>query len=476
LRKLHLLPSEPCDDADYLRRIYLDLIGTLPTRDEARAFLADIRVDKRGRLVESLFSRPEFAEYWALKWSDVLHVDRQVLGHKAAHGYYRWIRDSLAANKPLDQVARELLTAEGPLDESGPASFYKVVSKPGEAASALSQVLLGVRIACAECHHHPYDRWSQADYYGMQAFFTPLSVKTASRQELLQANGNASTKHPRTGEVIWARALDVAETGAAHTGDQRALLAAWMTSPENPWFARNLANRVWAHLLGRGLVEPVDDIRTTNPPTNPELLDALAHELVEHHYDLRHLIRTITASRVYQLSARPNSTNERDAQNYSRARLKRLDAEVLLDMVCQTTGVPEKFPGVPSGTRAIQLWDNKVRHYFLRVFGRPERASACECERTHEASVAQVLHLLNSPEIHDKLRHEAGTVGQLERQFRDDDSLVDELYLQFFSRFPTREERTVARAHLRRAGDQRRQGAEDLAWSLMNSLEFVFNH
>jgi hypothetical protein len=427
-------------------------------------------------LIEELLQRPEFADYWALKWSDLLRVDRQALGHKNAYRYYRWLRDSFAANKPLDTLARELLTAEGPLAESGPTSFYKVVTKPGEAASTLSQVLLGVRIACAECHHHPFDRWSQTDYYGMLAFFAPVSVRGTPRGEVVQSSGDPVTKHPRSGETVTAHALGVPQPATSPMGDRRLVLADWMTAPDNPYFARNLANRTWAHFLGRGLVEPVDDVRSTNPPTNPELLDALAKHLVESKFDLRQLIRTITASRTYQLASKPNATNERDEQNYSRALLKRLPAEVLLDMVCQTTGVPEKFGGIPAGTRAVQLWDSKAEHYFLKLFGRPVRVSACECERGGEPSVAQVLHLLNSAEIHAKLEHDGGAVARLVKEKPDDAALVEELYLTFVSRPPTENERTVAVTYLKQRGERRRQAAEDLAWALLNSLEFVFDH
>jgi hypothetical protein len=476
LKKLNILPSELCDDADFLRRVYLDVIGTLPTSAEARRFLADRRPDRRGRLVDELLQRPEFADYWALKWSDLLRVDGQALGHKRAYAYYRWIRDSLAANKPLDRFARELLTADGPLQESGPANFYKVMTRPGDTASTVSQVFLGVRIACAECHHHPFDRWSTTDYYGMQAFFTPVGFRNSLRGEALLASGIAQTNNPRTGEKINAHPLGKGLPLPSTPGDPRLVLADWLTSPENPWFARNLANRVWAHFLGRGLVEPVDDVRATNPPTNPELLDALAKHLSESKFDLRALIRAITASRVYQLSSKPNATNERDEQNYSRALFRRPEAEVLLDMVCQTTGVGEGFSGIPAGTRAVGLWDSKVRHSFLKLFGRPVRISACECERVGEPSVAQVLHVLNSLEIQAKLSHEGGAIARLVREKTDDGALAEELYLTFYSRLPTEKERKVAMEHLRRDPGKRREAAEDLAWSLLNSLEFVFNH
>jgi hypothetical protein len=476
LRKLNILPSDLCDDADFLRRVFLDVIGTLPTAAEARRFLADKRPDRRARLVDELLARPEFADYWALFWSDLLRVDRQALGHKRAYAYYRWIRDSLAANKPLDQFARELVTAEGVLEENGPANFFKVVPKPGEAASTLAQVFLGLRIACAECHHHPFDRWTQTDYFGMQAFFAPVSIKKVGTREFVLAAGDPLTKHTRTGETVFAHALDAPVPDKNPVGERRTVLADWMTRPENPWFARNLANRIWAHFLGRGLVEPVDDVRATNPPTNPDLLDALAKHLVENKHDLKQLIRVITASRVYQLSSKPNTTNETDEQNYSRSLFRRIEAEVLLDMVSQTTGIEEKFAGVPGGYRAIQLWDSKVPHYFLKLFGRPMRASACECERNHEPGVSQILHLMNSPQIQAKLNHERGTIGRLVRETPDDALLVEELYLTFFSRLPAEPERKPAMEFLRRHPGRRRQAAEDLAWSMLNSLEFVFKH
>jgi hypothetical protein len=459
LAKLNVAPSGICDDADFLRRAYLDLTGTLPTPEEARAFLADKSKDKRAKLVDVLLEKPEFADLWALRWADLLRVDRQPLGHQRAHLYYKWIRDSIASNKPFDEFARELVTAEGPVNEVGPANFFKVVTKPGEVAGTVSQVFLGVRIACAECHHHPFDRWKQSDYYGMSAFFT-----------------SGTTTHPRTRKPVFAHALGTDMPNADPTGDRRIPLSEWMTKPDNPFFARNLANRVWAWTLGRGLVEPVDDVRATNPPSNPELLDALAKYLIENKYDVKKLIRLITASRVYQTSATPNATNEKDERNFSRAYFKRPDAEVLCDMIAQALGVPEKFQGSPGVTRAVQLWDSKARSDFLKLFGRPNRATACECERTREPSVSQVLNLLNSPDIQAKLTHEAGTVARLVRAQSDDAKLVEELYLTFFARLPTTDETAVGAKHLKKYPDNRRAAAEDLAWALMNSTEFLFNH
>lgn len=475
LKKLNLRPSEVCDDATFLRRAHLDIIGTLPTAAETRRFLADESSDKRSQLVDALLKRPEFADFWALKWADLLRVDRQKLGQRDAYAYYRWIREQFAANRPLDQFARALLTAEGPLDDAPAGHFYKVVSKPGEMANAVSQVFLGIRIACAECHHHPFDRWSQADYYGMSGFFSQVNVRKGALGEMLLAEGNPGVKHPRTGEPVQPYALGTEMPATAPAGDRRRVLAEWFTAPENPWFARNLANRLVAHFLGRGVVEPVDDVRATNPAGNPALLDAVAKSLAESKFDLKQFIRTLTASRTYQLSATPNETNAQDEQNYSRALFKRLPAEVLLDAVCQVTGVPEKFDGVPAGVRAIQLWDSQTQHYFLKLFGRPVRATACECERNSEASIAQVLHLMNSPALQAKLAHADGRMARLAAAQPDPERLAEELYLTFFNRLPTDAERQLARRHFA-AHPNRQQAVEDLAWSLMNTMEFVFNH
>ncbi len=475
LRKLNIAPAGQADDDAFLRRVFLDTIGTLPTAAEARRFLDDARSDRRERLVEELLARPEFADYWSLWWSDVLRVDRQALGHKGAYSFYAWIRQGIAANKPLDRMAREIVTAEGPLSDSPAGYFYQAMKKPGETASTLSQVFLGVRIACAECHHHPFDRWSQDDYFGMQAFFAPLARKKSAAGEVLLAAAKAEAKNPRSGAIVYPHALATAKPREAPVGDPRGALADWMVSPDNPWFARNLANRLWAHFLGRGLVEPVDDLRLTNPPTNAELLDALAAHLVECRYDVRAFIGTLTASAAYQRSCETNDTNERDEQNYSRALFKRMPAEVLLDAVCQTTGVNEKFDGMPAGYRAIQVWDSQVPHYFLKLFGRPQRQTACECERNTEASIAQVLHLLNSPQVQEKISHAGGNLARWSQEISDDARLVEEIYLTFYSRYPTSPERESAMDHLRSSTAGRRAAAEDLAWGLLNSLEFVFN-
>jgi len=479
LEKLQILPSAGTDDATFLRRASLDIIGRLPTAEASRRFLEDKAGDRRAKLVDRLLKRPEYADYWALKWSDLLKVDRLKLGHEPAYDYYRWIREQFAANTPIDQFTRQLLTASGPLRENPQAIFYKSIGNPGNRAAVISQVFLGMRIECAQCHHHPYDRWGQTDYWGMQAFFTQVGFKPGPTGESIRTSGSPETKHPRTGQLIYAHALDTDMPDAHPEGDRRRVLAEWMTGSKNQYFARNIANRVWAHLLGRGLVEPVDDVRLTNPPSNPELLDALADHLVSSKFDLHALFRTITASNAYQRSTESNETNQRDEQNYSRFLLKRLDAEVLLDAITDTTGVPEKFPGTPAGYRAVQLWDSQVPHYFLKLFGRPYRVSACACERAVEPTVGQILHVMNSPQIQKKIAHAGGRIAKLVRESTDNDYVIEELYLTFFSRFPETSERKVALAHFQQASSQKRtrsEAAEDLAWSMLNSLEFLFNH
>lgn len=475
LRKLNIHPVGLCSDADFLRRVYLDLIGTLPTAAEAREFLEDTSPDKRRALVDSLLVRKEYADFQALKWSDVLRVDRLALGHKQAYVYYRWIRDAFARNRRFDDVAREIIAATGPLAKNPAGNLFKVAKKPGEVAATVSQVFMGIRIECAQCHHHPFDQWSQRDYYGMEAFFTQVNFKSTPAGQTLLPNKKTTTKHPRTRDVVQAHALLQDEPDETPEGDRRRLFADWLTADDNRWFARNIVNRVWAQLIGRGIVTPVDDFRLTNPPTNPELLDALAKSFVESRFDLHELIRMITSSRTYQLATTPSAMNERDEQNYSRALFKRLDAEVRFDMICQVTGSSEKFKGVPAGSRAIELWDSQVPHYFLRLFGRPVRATACECERANQPSVAQVLHVLNSPQIQEKLSSDAGQLAMLEGSIGDDEKLVEEIYLMFYSRFPTTDEQVSVSRYLAKA-DNRRKAVEDVAWSLMNTVEFLFNH
>lgn len=488
LERLGIAPSPLADDATFLRRVYLDTIGTLPTAAEARDFLKECAAESgksgkpalqaRGRLVDRLLQRPEYADYWTMRWSDLLRVDKDAVTPQGAVAMTRWLRKQIAENRPYDQFARDLLTARGDTTAEGPAAFYRALDKPEVASRSISQLFLGVRIECAQCHHHPSERWGQEDYFALAGFFTGVSrKKLPSGSEAVVSLGGTDLPHPRTKTPIAARALGA--TPAVFTGvtDRRQVLADWMTAPQNAYFARSIANRLWGHYFGRGLVEPLDDLRATNPATNEPLLDALATHMREVKYDLRAFTRTLLTSRVYQLSSVPNASNKADEQNFSHAAERTLPAEVLLDAICQVTGVPEKYNGWPEGYRAIQVWDNRMPSYFFRIFGRPVRASVCECERSSEPSIAQALHLMNSPEINDKIRSRSGMVRRLAESGRPPRELVDELYLLTLSRYPTEKERALLLPLFPpNGGAGVRDAVEDTLWSLINTKEFIFNH
>lgn len=473
------IPVSPASkDEEFARRAFLDITGTLPNSSELKTFLADASADKRSKLVEGLLVRPAYSDYSALVWSDILRVDRQALGTKQAYAYYRWLKNSFSENKPLDKLAFEILSAQGYLDEHPEGSFYKVIKNPGELSSSFAQIFLGVRIACAECHHHPFDKWTQADYLGMQSFFTGVRYKNAGKREILLGDNTSPGSNARYKEKVFAHALGQPIPEMQPKGDARQLFAQWVVSPDNQWFARNAANRIWAHLFGHGLVEPIDDFRDTNPASHPELLAKLANHLIQNKYDVKALIKLITASETYQRSSTPIPGNESDEWNYSRFLLKSMPAEVLFDAISQTTGVPGDFEGYPAGTRAIQLWDSRYQDYFLKVHGRPLRVSSCSCERQKEPGIAQVLHELNSPELHRKLSHEQGKIARLVAGKFSQKEIVDELFLSYFSRFPTKGEFDLATEILAKAkgAASKREALEDLAWGMMNSLEFLFNH
>ena len=473
------IPASPLSkDEEFVRRVFLDITGTLPNSSDLKAFLANTSADKRSKLVQDLLNKPAYSDYSALVWSDLLRVDRQTLGTKQAYAYYRWLKNSFSENKPLDKLAFEILSAQGYLDEHPEGSFYKVVKSPGELSSSFAQIFLGVRIACAECHHHPFDKWTQADYLGMQSFFTGVRSKNAGKREILVGDNTSPGSNARYKEKVFAHALGQPLPEVQPKGDARQLFAQWVVNPENQWFARNAANRIWAYLFGHGLVEPIDDFRDTNPASHPELLVKLANYLIENKYDAKALIKLITSSETYQRASTPVPGNESDEWNYSRFLLKSMPAEVLFDAISQTTGVPGDFEGYPTGTRAIQLWDSRYQDYFLKVHGRPLRVSSCSCERQKEPGIAQVLHELNSPELHRKLSHEQGKIARLIAGKSTQKEIVEELFLSYFSRFPDKSELELANEVLAKAKDatSKREALEDLAWGMMNSLEFLFNH
>ncbi|MEZ6130487.1 MAG: DUF1553 domain-containing protein [Planctomycetaceae bacterium] len=475
LQRLGITASGRCNDATFIRRVYLDTIGTLPTVAEASDFLTSVEVDKRRRLIDHLLERDEYVDYWTMKWLDILRADQLKISPQGAVAMQRWLKRLFQENRPFDELARDLLTVQGNTSLEGPGSFYRILSKPDEAARSVSQLLLGVRIECAQCHHHPSERWTQADYVGLAGFFTGLSIKKLPNgEQALVSLGGKELSHPRTGEPVPARALGAAPANFSHTTDRRQILADWVTQPDNPFFAKAIANRLWAHYFGRGLVEPIDDLRETNPPTNPELLAALAAHLHEQRFDLKALTRTLLNSELYQRSGDTLPGNASDRQNYSHFLPKSLPAEVLLDAISQCTGVPEEFNGWPVGYRAIQVWDNRMPSYFFTIFGRPVRATVCECERSSEPSIAQALHLLNAPEIMDRIAHRHGRVRRLAESEKSPADIIDELYLATLSRHPTAAEQQLMRQAFEQS--DRRAAGEDVLWALLNSREFVFNH
>jgi hypothetical protein len=378
---------------------------------------------------------------------------------------------------PFDRFARDVVTGAGETYRDGPANFYRALATPIEQAKAISQLFLGVRIDCAQCHHHPNERWGQDDFYSMAAYFARVRRKgSAEFEQVVYVGADGEVKHPKTEQVMPPRPLGGAAPEIPEDEDRREHLARWMTAPENPYFARTIVNRMWAQLMGRGIVEPVDDMRVTNPATNEPLLDELAKDFVTHGYDLKRLLRTITASAAYQRSSKATKNNAKDTHNYSRYYVKRLIGEVLLDAVGQVTGVPEKFTGHPATTRAIQMWDNKLPVEFLEVFGKPSRLGVCECDRPADGSVTQVLHLMNSTAIQNRLTKDDGTVTRLEKSMLPPEGIIEELYLTVYNRRPLPDEAKAAKAAFDRAGASRRAAIEDLLWVLLNSPEFIFNH
>jgi hypothetical protein len=480
-KDLGLAASPLCSDEDFFRRIHLDTIGTLPAPAEIKAFLADKAPDKRKQAIDRVLNRPEFVDFWTLKWGDLLRIDRDQLQDKGMWSFYNWVRAALRDGKPVDEFARDVITAEGSTYSDGPANFYRIGRNAQDWAETVSQIFLGVRMQCAKCHHHPFEKWSQEDYSGMAAFFSRVGTKNSQefglfgRETIIYLQPTGEVQHPRKNYTVKPHPLDGPVMDDPF--DRRVKLAQWLTAKENPFFSRNIVNRFWGYLMGRGIVEPLDDMRATNPPTNPELLDALAKDFAEHKFDLKHLLRTIMTSRAYQLSSAVTEGNEADVQNihYTRFSTKRLTAEQMADALDFATGTREKYLGLPLGTRAIQLPDTKVRSFLLDVFGRPARAITCECERTMQPNIAQALHLLNGDFLNKKIADPKGRIETLLAAKKPLPGLVEELYLVTVSRPPTEDETKRALDWLGKAPSPK-EGVQDLLWVLLNSREFLFNH
>lgn len=505
LTEVGLPPSELCDDPTFLRRVTVDIAGRLPTPEERAAFIAaartpETRAAAREAAIDRLLASPDYADYFANKWSALLRNKRADGRHARGNfAFHAWIRDHLDANKPYDQLVREVITATGDIGENPPVAWYRQVRTMQTQLEDISQLFLGQRLQCAQCHHHPYERWSQADYWSFGAFFSQVSYQPGSQpgeDVIAHKRGTAQATNKKTGKPVPPTGLGDAMDGLAPEDDARQALADWITRPDNRFFAKALVNRYWKHFFGRGLVDPEDDMRDTNPPTNPALLEALATNFIQSGYDLKQLVRTITRSSTYQLSATPNQHNAKDRHHFSRFYPRRLSAEVLYDSVQVLLQTESKFEGLPAGTRAVALPDNSYNaaNNFLRVFGRPESSSACECERSMEASLSQSLHLLNAKDIQDRLALDTARPAKLAGDTsRADDAKVRDLYLLAFSREPEAAETRFAVDYIDKkvaavkpgkddAETQaarlkaRREAFEDTLWALLNTKEFSFNH
>jgi hypothetical protein len=492
-QQLGLVPSEVCTDEQFIRRVSLDVTGTLPTPKQVKDFIADADPKKRDRLVDRLVETPEYAFYFANKWADVLRVKRKGQPNMAqgTFGFHDWIKDAVAKDVPYDEFARAILTATGDETTNPATVWYKDLREANQFVDDTAQVFLGLRLACAQCHHHPYEKWSQDDYWGIAAFFGRIGRKSVpvpggfqnqleSRETIFTAS-SGSVQNKRTQQAALIKPLDGEPMTVSAGDDPREKFAEWLTDAKNPFFAKAVANRYWAHFFGRGIVDPLDDMRVTNPPSNPELLDALAKELVDNKYSLKHLVKTICKSRTYQLSSAPNEFNKHDKQNYARYYPKRMAAEVLFDAVCQVTDSPTPFAGLPQDRhapkRAIMLPDESFSSYFLDVFGRPQRISACECERVSEANLAQALHLLNSDEVQNKLTRAGGRADTLAavKDARPDAEKVEELFFWAWGHKPAKDQLDAALAHVAKHEKDKKTAYENILWALVNTKEFVFN-
>jgi hypothetical protein len=497
-KQLGIVPSENCTDAEFIRRVSLDITGTLPTPARLKAFVADPDKDKRAKLIDTLLDTGEYSYYFATKWADILRVKR---GRQQGRAYgtfvfHDWIRQAMADDKPYDEFAREILGAVGDETKCPPTVWYKDLRTADQFVDNAAQVFLGTRLQCAQCHHHPYEKWSQDDYWGLAAFYgrvgrkavpvagQPLKKNQQGQMQVLYTlpkgnGGKGAILNKRTNKPAVMKPLGGEPVDVGADDDPRQVLVDWLVDAKNPFFAKAVVNRYVAHFLGRGIVDPIDDMRVTNPPSNPELLDALADDFVAHKYSLKHLVKVICNSRSYELSSTPNDYNQHDRQTYARYYPRRMTAEVLFDAVCQVTKSPSSFNNLPKDahapTRAIMLPDESFQSYFLDVFGRPQRISACECERVSEANLAQVLHLLNSDEVQGKVSSGGGRADEMAKDSRPDGEKVEELFLWTVGHKPNETQLNLALEHLERHAKDKKIAYENILWALINTKEFVFN-
>lgn len=486
-RELGIEPSPLCDDATFIRRAFLGAIGTLPTTEETAAFLQSAEPQKRTQLVDRLLGltgdpkldlyNEQYAAYWTLKWSDLLRNTSDKLGEQGMWAMHNWLRDSFRQNKPFDRFVRELVTGKGSIFSNGPANYFRINSNSSDLAESTSQIFLGIRLECAKCHHHPFEKYSQDDYYGFAAFFSRVAQKRSEEfglfggEQVVYVQPTGDVRHPRSGKVMTPTTLD--GQASDHPLDRRIGLADWLVSPHNEYFAKSVVNRYVSYLLGRGLVEPVDDMRSTNPASNVALMNALAQQFVSSGHDVKRLMRTLMTSRLYQLDSIPNDNNAADTRFFSHFMVKRIPAEPLLDAIDRVTSSPTKFQNLPRGTRAIELPDAEYPDYFLNTFAKPRRASVCECERSPDESLSQALHTLNGDVLANKIADGNGRIAQLLKENKSEDEIVSQLYLATLCRNPSEAERETAKKYLAQSPSPR-EFYEDLMWALINSKQFLF--
>ncbi len=488
LKALNIAPSGPASDATFIRRAYLDAAGILPTSEEVENFLADKSPDKRAKLIDALLERDEFVDYWTYKWSDLLLVSSRKLRTNSMWSFYNWIRDSVKQNKPWNKFAYEIFTSSGDTRQNGALNYYVLHKDPIDLTETATQAFMGNRITCARCHNHPLEKWTQKQYYEMVNLFARVGLKNGSGPGdiVVYAKASGDVNHPRLLKPLPPTPLDGTPMALDATDDRRVHFADWLTSPKNVYFSRSLVNRVWANFMGRGLVESVDDVRATNPASNEELFAALSNDFVKSGYDVKRLIRTIMNSGVYQVSADANAANQMDTRYYSRYFVKRLPAEVLLDVMSQVTGVPTRFGGYPVGTRALQLPDVQVQSQFLSSFGRPKRIICDAGERSSEPNIAQALHVINGETLNKKLSDANGYAALAVKLGLSDSRILDHLFLSAFSRYPTESEKQPMLEMLTKARattgspevriEAHRHALEDMMWAMLTSKEFLFNY
>lgn len=478
LHKLRMTPSELCSDEVFVRRVHLDVTGLLPTVEETAAFLADQNKSKRSKLIDQLLEKKEFTELWVMKFAELLQIqtdDNQGMSYKATLLYFNWLKDRIANNVPMDKIVKELLTSKGGTFTNPATNYYQVERDNLKITENVAQVFMGMRLQCAQCHNHPFDRWTQDEYYSFASFFSQVGRKRAAdpRENIIYNRKSGEINHPVHKKPMPPKFLGDETPQITKDMDRREVLADWLASPQNPYFARNLSNIVWAHFFGQGIIEPVDDVRVSNPPSNPELIDQLSAKFTEYNYDFKKLVRDVCNSRTYQLSTKPNVSNESDTRNFARAHLRRLRAEVMLDVISQTTETKNKFQGLPLGAKAIQIADGRVSNYFLTTFGRAKRETVCSCEVVMEPSLSQALHLLNGDTTNKRVTQGKIIANSL-KDGKKPEEILDDLFLRCYSRRPLDSEKANLLASL--DNNDPKEGLEDVFWALLNSKEFIFNH